>query len=146
MYKRLDPTYIVQIWYSARHNQLYLVYHDFMSVDYKDYCYLFGTVEPDTALIISINRVYNLLKEQECQFIDAYEAPGLSVHKYMSILDDSPRFYKPAIVYNEERDVLAVGEFDDMRFILENDGQFRSYHSLYAAKLDGWEIIGGLND
>lgn len=146
MYKRLDPTYIVQIWYSARHNQLYLVYHDFMSIDYKDYCYLFGAVEPDTAIIISINRAYKLLQEQECQFIDSYEAPGLAAHKYMSLLDDSPRFYRPAIVYSEERDILAIGEFDDLRFILENNGHFKSYPSLYAAKLDGWKIIGGLND
>lgn len=64
----------------------------------------------------------------------------------MSLLDDSPRFYRPAIVYSEERDILAIGEFDDMRFILENNGHFKSYPSLYAAKLDGWEIIGGLND
>lgn len=143
---RLTPTYVVQVWYSAQHNQLYVVYHDFMSLDYKDYCYAFGIEEPDTAIIISINRMYSLIEERNCQFIGTYEAPGLASNRYVSILDDSVRFYKPAVVYSEERDILAVGEFDDLQFVIEKEGRFKTYCSFHAAKLDGWEIIGSLND
>lgn len=131
--------YVVQIWYSAKSNRLYLAYFDFTDSVQKDYCYLFIESQPDSAIIIAINDLFTIVDEEGCLFIDSYESSTVNSKKEFYLLEGNP-----AVLYNAEKDMLGLGRFGDNYFVIERNNEYTIYTNFKTVKDAGWELIGGL--